>query len=424
MSVDPQLLGLLLAKRNREENLARQKQETEQKQALGLMTALAQIGEDVGPAARLFENRGGSRDVSDVIGGIGKITRERKKKQELAAKQAEEAGLVRSNLSEQLQSAAGLLSNARAGVPGAQHGLNQVVSGALQRTQGLPEERARFLQNLQLRAPIEGARSRGELPEQLAQFQVGTEFERNLQFFPSRERERLRQARARLLALGQPQTSTQVTLTGNQILQEQENMDTLVGNVSLVNQMRTLIMQDRTRAGFASRIRNAIDRGEGVIAAFAEVVPGFGPFMTDMRSRLEQELLTEMSDPNNPNIEQLNDFQRIIFDPSIGELELLETLLAFGIERTLTGGRRFSIQAVQDIRKQINIKDARGPEAVVRRLDVAERLLKASLTKQERRVNRLTKLVEGGKLEENLGAFGSSETFIIDEKGNLSRGNP
>jgi hypothetical protein len=218
----------------------------------------------------------------------------------------------------------------------------------------------------------------------------------------------LRYASRVAAAYGMRDVVTTVDVPITEITKAQENLRQYKEGLDLTDRMIALIDEDPSRAGFAASIRNFIDSGMGRLQAIGEVL---GPDAYGALRFSQSEMFAMIANKDYEGSEaDANQFMNIIGDESIAEMELLGLLLAFKMERNVTGGRRFSIEAVKKLQKELRLNDPRGFGVARRRLDVVRRMFRQRYKETVEDTKRLNALARGEVGKEGL--FGEAPESI------------
>lgn len=211
-----------------------------------------------------------------------------------------------------------------------------------------------------------------------AQTGVGaTQSERLVSLLPP---ERRTAARARLLAQAESPTQTvrqRTPISVDRSLEIAERDDRNVSALELAHRTMRTIREDPSAVGFGARLRTAI-QSIGEVARGFDSVLGTGSF--DSFQSLAMERLSTLS-PDAQGNEQFQELQSIFTNPNAAEVDWGNLVLAFILEEQLTGGRRFSIQAVQRIHEHLEGGATRPPAVTLR-------VLESSVRKMERETQR------------------------------------
>lgn len=247
--------------------------------------------------------------------------------------------------------------------------------------------------------PTEVLRARGQLPEQLGQAAMeSTQFERLIGHLPPERQALLKEAMAARQATGgdfggptfsvtQPDGTT-ITfsprggqsaggLTGKQrndiVIQALD----LQNSLGLVSEMVNALEQSETRAGFARTLGDALRGGAGLLAGIDQATgANVGRDLAGLlQSQFEKDVESGRIDATHPVV-------RAVFDQEVAETDLERWLLAFALERATTGGRRFSIEAVQRFYNELNLSQL-APGAALTKLRRVERVFRRRLREQE-----------------------------------------
>jgi len=191
------------------------------------------------------------------------------------------------------------------------------------------------------------------------------------------------QARRDLLSqsLSPTQTVRQPTpISEDRALQLIEQDDRTIAALDIGHGILRIIQQDPAAVGFGARIRRAIQSAGEVARGVDDVLfPGaFNTFQDIALSRLEAMTQAQRDDPE---VQRLNS---MLLNPNAAEVDYGMLMLAFFEEQALTGGRRFSITAVNKILDRLAGGATRPPS-------ITARVLETSMRRMEREVRRSRK---------------------------------
>ena len=226
---------------------------------------------------------------------------------------------------------------------------------------------------------------------------LGSEFERNIAHLPPDEQAQLREAKAWTSAQGVQRGAT-TTLPASTIDQLNVEIEGNTNADSSVNQLISSIKEDPARAGFGATVVSGAQTFQGLLQGVADA---FGGGIAERLGRARTNAILDIQglmDEGTVGTKEGAEFLDRLNDPSIAVNEFVGLILAYDLERALSGGRRFSIQAVKNLEERINLRDARGPDKVLARLGNLRRELRRrrrSLMRRARSLEAATSREQG-----------------------------
>ena len=411
------LLQMLMAKRNRAEkqrHIQEERQIDRSTRTLNLVSGMIDQGADFKPLRDVLIREGVDPTHISVLEQKAKLI---KKKQQ----QAEQAASVEGQLAPVQGENVGPLAAALRGSPqltapaGARGGSSsEAVTRAAMTAD--PSARARLLRQLagviqgggldrldtqldvgrtesslglpsQVATQREASLKESRIRQRAASKRPGSEFERLMAADDEGLLNEMGQARLRRLAFGSEGLTVTTMPDGTVFLttggskdpkavtgSQNELIDQSLRNqqgLSLVSGMIRQIQKHPDQAGFEATLRNAVSRGTGVVAAIDSFVgTDLSALVSQGRSALDRAVQSGRA--GDPRFQAELAAQQ---EGDIPSLELEEFFLAFALRDALTPSGRFSYEAVKDLQKRLSLKDARGPDAVLQKLKIAENLL-------------------------------------------------
>jgi len=161
---------------------------------------------------------------------------------------------------------------------------------------------------------------------------------------------------------------------------------TALSGLGIVSQMANLIVDHPDAVGAPGRMREILGGvSANVGAAFGVFDEAFGGLGGTLASSFEDMVIEASSESGTTYDQARDEITRMVSapgaevgflgfgDPQISNMKLLELLLAFKAESAVTGGRRFSIQAVNEIAKRVDVQRAQGGRfGLIKRLESVE----------------------------------------------------
>jgi hypothetical protein len=231
-------------------------------------------------------------------------------------------------------------------------------------------------------------------------------------------------------SLGRKDVLTTVDVPVSEIVKVNENLQLYKSGFDITNRMIELIEEDPSRAGWAASIRNLVDSGVGRLEAIGQVL---GPNVGRELSFSQAELAANIAAGEYEGSEKdANRFLKIVTDDSIGVMELLGTLSAYRLDRTLRPQGRFSIESVKVLARELNFKDPR--KVGLAKLKTIRQLFSQQFNESTEAAQRLNEVVRGRAGKEGLfigepkgldfpatepgaGSSGAEYEIVYDDKG-------